>query len=360
VRSTIYDLPTPALLLDLDLFEANLQKMQSAARAAGKRLRPHAKAHKSVDIARRQMELGAVGVCVATLWEMEWMVRARIPVLLTTPVADTVKTDRIAGWVASGAEVQVVVDHPDQVRMYQGSARRAGVRLPVLVDLDIGDHRTGVPCDERAVRLAGDIASSPGLELAGIQAYSVSGSHTEGGQARRDHSARALGEAIRIQSDLISSGFAAATLTGGSTGTWNIDLDIPEFTELQAGSYPLMDVAYQAIIGGDFGPAMRVLATVISVSHADRVTVDGGFKAFATDRPFGPRPLELRGVRWEWAGDEHGLLHLEDPSRPVRLGDKIQFIAPHTDPTVNLYDRIHVFRDDVVEQTWLLKGAGQA
>jgi D-serine deaminase-like pyridoxal phosphate-dependent protein len=117
-----------------------------------------------------------------------------------------------------------------------------------------------------------------------------------------------------------------------------------------------MDVAYQEIVGGDFAPAMRVLATVISANHAGHVTVDAGFKAFATDRPFGPRTLDLTGVRWQWAGDEHGFLHLDDPSRPVRLGDKIQFIAPHTDPTVNLHERIHAFREERVEEIWPLKG----
>ena len=356
VKLSTRDLPTPALLLNLEHFEANILKMQTAVASAGKRLRPHAKAHKCVEIARRQMAAGAVGVSVATLAEIEWMAGRGIPVLLTTPVADTVKTDFIAGLVSTGADIQVVVDHPAQAAMYNRSANGAGVTLKVLLDLDVGDHRTGMPCDERAVQLAKTIASSNNLEFAGIQAYSVSGSHTPGFEARRQHSRRALGQAIEIQRALIASGLDARTLTGGSTGTWNVDLDIPEFTELQAGSYPLMDVAYRKIVGNDFAPAMRVLATVISVNHNDRVTVDAGFKAFATDRPFGPEPLDLSGVRWEWAGDEHGFLHLETPSRPVKLGDKIQFLAPHTDPTVNLHQRIHVIRNDVVEDVWVLKG----
>lgn len=356
VKLSTRDLPTPALLLNLDHFEASIGKMQNAVASAGKRLRPHAKAHKCVEIARRQMNAGAAGVSVATLAEMEWMAGAGFPVLLTTPVADTVKTDIIAGLVSTGADIEVVVDHPAQAAMYAWSASRADVTLKALIDLDVGDHRTGMPCDERAVQLAKTIASSANLDFAGIQAYSVSGSHTPGFDAREKHSRRALGQAIEIQHALIASGLDARTLTGGSTGTWNIDINIPEFTELQAGSYPLMDVAYQKIVGDDFGPAMRVLATVISVNHSDRVTVDAGFKAFATDRPFGPAPLDLTGVRWEWAGDEHGFVHLETPSRSVKLGDKIQFLAPHTDPTVNLHQRIHVMRNDVVEDVWALKG----
>lgn len=158
-----------------------------------------------------------------------------------------------------------------------------------------------------------------------------------------------------VQKQLLAEGLDARILTGGSTGTWDIDSAVPEMTELQAGSYALMDVAYKKIVGAEFAPAMTALATVISCSHPDRVTVDAGFKAFATDRPFGPAPVGLEGVRWEWAGDEHGTLFLENASHPVRLGDRIEFVVPHCDPTVNLYDRIHVCRGDAVEEVWPLK-----
>jgi D-serine deaminase-like pyridoxal phosphate-dependent protein len=356
VSSSYLDLATPALLIDADQFESNLRKMQDAVDAAGKTLRPHAKAHKSVEIALRQMDAGAVGVCVATLPEMHWMHAARIPLLLTTPIADTAKTGSVARLVAAGGDIRVVVDHEVQARLYSESAAAAGIRIPVLMDLDIGDHRTGIPCDERAIRLALAIEQDKHLQFAGLQAYSVSGSHTGGFEQRRAHSVQALAGAITIQKELIGQGLDAVTLTGGSTGTWNIDVEIPEFTELQAGSYPLMDVAYRAIVGDDFPAAMSILATVISASHPDRVTVDAGFKAFATDRPFGPEPIGIRGVRWEWAGDEHGFLHLENPSQPLRIGDKIRFLAPHTDPTANLYTRAYILRGDRVEAVWPLKG----
>jgi D-serine deaminase-like pyridoxal phosphate-dependent protein len=239
--------------------------------------------------------------------------------------------------------------------MYQRSAQQAGVTLTALVDLDIGDHRTGIPCDERAIALARQIEAAPNLRFGGLQAYSVSGSHTEGREARRAHSTRAIGQAVLLQKELSALGLDAGTLSGGSTGTWDIDIAIPEVTELQAGSYPLMDMAYRRLLGEDFALAMTVLATVISANHPDHVTVDAGFKAFATDRPFGPEPLDLRGVRWQWAGDEHGLLYLENPSRSVGPGDRIEFVAPHCDPTVNLYDRIYACRGEEVEQIWPLK-----
>jgi len=349
------DLPTPALLVDLERLESNIRKLQTAVSAAGKHLRPHAKAHKCVEIARLQVAAGAAGVCVATMPEMELMAAAGFHVLLTTPVASTAKTDRVAALARSGARLRVVVDHRDQAALYQDSAARAGVTLDVLVDLDVGDHRTGIPCDERAVELARSVDSSRTLKFVGLQAYSVSASHTEGWEARRNHSRRAMAQATAVQRALLACGLDASTLTGGSTGTWDIDSEIPEMTELQAGSYALMDVAYGRIGGVPFAPAMTVLATVISINHSDRVTVDAGFKAFSTDRPFGPEPVQVAGVRWEWAGDEHGVLHLENPSRRLALGDRIEFVPPHCDPTVNLYDRIYAIRGDEVIAEWPLK-----
>jgi D-serine deaminase-like pyridoxal phosphate-dependent protein len=342
------ELLTPALVVDLDVLEANLTRMQRAVDAAGKTLRPHAKAHKRVEIARRQREAGAVGVCAATVGELEKMVEAGIGVLLTTPVASRVKTDLVAGLAARG-DVAVVVDHARQAAMYAESAARAGVRLPVLVDLDIGDHRTGAPCDERAIALAMAVQESPHLRFAGLQAYSVSGSHTEGWEARRAHSMAALGQAVAIQRELLARGLDATRLTGGSTGTWDIDLTMAEFTELQAGSYPLMDVAYGRIGGVPFEVAMTVMATVVSASHPDRVTVDAGFKAFATDRPFGPEAVGMPGARWQWAGDEHGFL-FADPL--PALGEQISFVAPHVDPTVNLHEKMYACRGEFVVEVW--------
>jgi D-serine deaminase-like pyridoxal phosphate-dependent protein len=161
--------------------------------------------------------------------------------------------------------------------------------------------------------------------------------------------------AIPIQQQLLSEGFDARRLTGGSTGTWEIDLGIPELTELQAGSYALMDVAYRKIGGVPFAPAMTVLATVVSASHETFVTVDAGYKAFATDRPFGPEAAQLNNVRWQWAGDEHGILHFENGPRTLQPGDRVEFLVPHCDPSVNLYDRIFVCRGDNVEAVWPLK-----
>lgn len=227
----VRDLPTPALVVDLDVLEANIATMQAAVDAAGKALRPHAKAHKRVALGQKQVEAGAVGVCAATLGELTTFAEAGFSVLLTTPFATRVKTDRVAA-LAKKRAVSVVVDHLRQVELYAGSAARAGVRLEVLVDLDIGDHRTGIPCDERAITLAESVEASPHLRFGGLQAYSVSGSHTVGKEERRAHSHAALGLAVGVQRELLAKGLDATRLTGGSTGTWDLDLSIPELTEM--------------------------------------------------------------------------------------------------------------------------------
>ena len=347
------DLPTPTLVLDAAMFESNLTRMQIHVTASGKQLRPHAKAHKCVEVARRQLKAGAVGICVATVDEMSWMVRGGLPgVLLTSPLADPAKMARVAAW-NDGHDVMAVADHPTQVELWQSVAETAGVRLSLLADLDVGDHRTGIACGEPAIELARKIDASPHLRFRGVQAYSVSGSHMEDPAARRNHSLQALRPAVETFHEMRRIGLPAEILSGSSTGTWDIDDSVAELTEMQAGSYIFHDMAYSRI-GVDFAPALRVLTTVISANHTDRVTVDAGFKAFSTDRPFAPAPYAREGVRYKFAGDEFGYI-LADGGPLPRLGERVELLPPHIDPTVNLHTRIHVCVGDIVEETWTLK-----
>jgi len=331
-------IPTPALLVDLDLLESNVARMAQRVKKSGKQLRPHAKAHKCVEIARRQIEHGAVGISVATVPEAELMAKHKIPgILLTSPLADPAKIARVA---RTGA--MAVVDHIRQVTWYDLAATQP---IDLLIDLDIGDHRTGARGPEQALEIARAISKSKNLRLRGLQAYSVAGSHGIDLATRRQISADAFQTAAATRDLLAREGFPAGILTGGSTGTWDVDLEIPALTELQAGSYVLMDLAYGRL-GIDFQPAMTILATVVSANHDAFVTVDAGFKAFATDRGYGPEPVHLDAA-YRWAGDEFGFLDIK-----LGLGDRVEFIAPHVDPTVNLYDRIYACRGERVEAVW--------
>jgi 3-hydroxy-D-aspartate aldolase len=334
-------IPTPALLLDSDLLEANLSRMAQAVKRSGKQLRPHAKAHKSPEIARRQIAHGARGISVATVAEAELMAAHAIPgIFLTSPLGDPAKIARIA---ATGA--MAVVDHVRQVEWYEATLRP----IDLLIDLDIGDHRTGASSPAQALEIARAIGKSPNLRLRGLQAYSVSGSHGADVATRKQISQTAFQTAASIRDLLASEGWPTEILTGGSTGSWDVDLDLPDVTELQCGSYVMMDLAYRRI-GIDFEHAMTILATVVSANHDSFVTVDAGFKAFSTDRPFGPEPVHSQ-AEYRWGGDEFGYLDTK-----LALGDRVEFIAPHCDPTVNLYDRIYVCRGETVEAIWPVMG----
>jgi len=347
---TKQQLPTPALLLDLDKFEANLARMAARIKESGKSLRPHAKAHKCVEIAKRQIAAGAIGVCVATVAEAELMAAAGIPgLLLTSPVGDPLKMARI---VKTGA--MVVVDHLQQVAWYNEAAGAAKRKLDVLVDLDVGDHRTGARSPEDAAEIAEAVDQAAHLELRGLQAYSVLGSHAGGLDERKRVSKESFQVASRALGIMLRRGLSTEIVTGGSTGTWEIDTVVADLTELQAGSYVLMDLAYRRE-GLDFANALTVLATVVSANHPGFVTVDAGFKAFATDRGYGPEALDLPGSTYRWGGDEFGYVDL--PDGLPKLGSRLEFIPPHCDPTTNLYDRIYACRGEQVEAVWPVKGA---
>jgi 3-hydroxy-D-aspartate aldolase len=339
--------PTPALLVDLDALGANLRRMAEGVKQSGKNLRPHAKAHKCVEIAKRQIAAGAIGISVATLAEAELMSKAGIPgLLLTSPVADPLKIARI---VQTGA--MVVVDHVRQAEWYEEAAAKVGRTVEILIDLDVGDHRTGACSIEQALEIARAVDRAGHLELRGLQGYSVHGSHAGNFEERKEVSEHAFAEAIETQAALERDGFRADILSGGSTGTWDIDRDLPEVTELQAGSYIFMDLAYRRV-GLDFRQSLTVLATVISANHQGFVTVDAGLKAFSTDRGYGPEAAYLAGVGFRWGGDEFGYLDVNGRTPRPKLGDRIEFIPPHCDPTVNLYDRIHACRGENVEAIW--------
>ena len=322
--------------------------MANRVQQSGKQLRPHAKAHKCAEIAKRQVAAGAIGVCVATVPEAELMCGAGISgLLLTSPLADPRKMARA---VATGATV--VVDHVVQVEWYNAVARSADRVTGVVVDLDVGDHRTGAR-QGQAIEVVKAIDKASHLRFRGLQAYSVCSSHgaTAGERARTSRSA--FESAAATRDALARMGFDSGILSGGSTGTWDIDTQVPEVTELQAGSYVLMDLAYGKL-ELPFRHALTVLSTVVSVNHEDFVTVDAGLKAFSTDRGYGPQARSASGAEYRWAGDEFGFL--DTVSRPS-LGVKIEFIPPHCDPTVNLYDRIYVCRGEAVEASWPVKSS---
>ncbi len=355
-RGTI---PTPALVVDLDAFEANVQKMAEHCRQAKCGFRPHAKTHKCPAIAQRQMAAGAKGICVATVPEAEAMAAAGIRgLLLCSPIVDAGKVGRMVALVSGGADVMLAVGSERQAKLLAEAAEAARVDIPVLVDLDVGDRRTGSLPGEPAVELAKIIGRFKRLHVQGVQAYAGHASHTVGFEKRVETSRTAMLKAVETRKLLERAGFDAKILSGGSTGTYNIDSAIEGVTELQVGSYIFMDVDYRRIGGangqaiyGDFQPSLTVLATVVNATHADRVTVDAGTKAVDTTTANLPQAKNWPGLAYTKAGDEFGALTSEAGKLPA-LGDRLEFIVPHCDPSVNLFDRLYACRGEKVEAIW--------
>jgi len=362
---TKHDLPTPSLLVDLDRLEANIARMADHAKSAGVNLRPHAKTHKCAEIARRQIKAGALGICTATIREAEAMAAEGIGgLLLTSETIGPNKIHRLIRLTRQHPDTMAVVDHPLQAEQLSEAAQATKVQLNIMVDIDPIGRRTGIEPGAKAVELAKKVDQLPNLKLRGVHGYSGASSHVEGFEARKEHSAKVMGPVIESFREMQRAGLPAEIMSGSSTGTYNIDPSFDGMTEMQVGSYVFMDVDYRRIGGQtgqvyeDFQPALTVLATVISKNHEDRATTDAGLKAFATDRKFGPEVVGIRGITYRFGGDEHGVLELESPSREIRLGDKLELLAPHCDPNVNLYDRIFCVRGDEVKEVWKVTARG--
>ena len=361
------ELPTPCLLLDLDLFEANLDKMSRNAKRHSIGLRPHAKTHKCPEIARRQVEAGALGACTATIHEAEVLAAGGIPgLLITSEMVGRNKVERLVALTRRKPDTMSVVDDVAHARQLNDAAEAGGVRLNVLIDIDPMGRRTGTTAGEAAMALAEGILKLSKLNLRGVHSYSGASSHVVGFAERKAHSAEVMAPPIETYQRMKRAGMPVEILTGSSTGTYNIDPSLDEITEMQVGSYVFMDVDYR-IIGGergevydDFAPALTVLTTVMSKRHRDLATLDAGMKAFATDRESVPEVKGISGTRYQFGGDEHGMLQLPNPSREIKLGDRLEFVTPHCDPTVNLYNHLLLRRGEQVEGYWPVAGRGHS
>ncbi|MBL8217443.1 MAG: DSD1 family PLP-dependent enzyme [Bryobacterales bacterium] len=362
----IDDLDTPALLLDLDAFEANVAKMIAYVHAKGRAIRPHAKTHKTAEIAQYLIAHGAVGACAAKISEGIALADAGVTgLLITTAVIGKPKIERAIALAQRRPETIFCVDHPQNAQDLNDAAGAAKLNLNVAIDLCVG-NRTGIACLAPAVALGETISRLPHLTLHGLQAYAGHASHTVGWEQRRQVSLDAMTPAAETRRMLEAKGIPCPWLSGGSTGTYNIDTDIDGITEMQPGSFICMDLDYNRIGGQtsgekytDFQNALFVIATVVSKPRADMAVVDAGFKAFSTDKPYLPQYRDGDSLAYGFAGDEHGRI-TSATGRSVHVGDRLQFIIPHCDPSVNLYDRIFAVRGQQVEAVYRVTARGKS
>jgi 3-hydroxy-D-aspartate aldolase len=358
IASPIADVETPALLVDLDAYERNLDRMVDSLKGHPVRLRAHAKTHKCPIIASHQVSRGAVGICCQTLGEAEAMVFGGVRnILITNQVVSAGKIRRLAA-LSKQADIMVCADDEANLRDLDAAADVFGVRLPVLVEVNIGQNRCGVEPGAPTLALARSIAARRSLRFAGIQAYHGKAQHIyePGQRAKVVDGAVSL---VRQTVDLLRAhGLECERVSGGGTGTYLIEAASGVYNEVQAGSYVFMDADYQRVRGEGptFENALFVLTTVISRSGG-RAVCDAGLKASSLDSGM-PVVQNRPEIPYLSAADEHGMLQLDGDPGSLCVGDQLRLIPGHCDPTVNLYDWYVCIRGGIVEALWPISARG--
>ncbi|HYW23981.1 MAG TPA: DSD1 family PLP-dependent enzyme [Terriglobales bacterium] len=337
----IEDVPTPALVLNVDALDRNLHRMADDCRAAGVALRPHTKTHKSPWVARRQLRLGAAGVCAAKVGEAEVLVQSGIEdVLITTDLVPS--TMERALDLAGLAHVSVVLDSAAMARELGARASRRSVEVDVLLDLHVGQQRTGVEPGPAAVEVATAIAEASGLRLAGLQAYE---GHCQlvfdpEEQRRRAFASYSLMAAARREIE--EAGMRLPWVTTAGTGSYRLAIEDGTATEVQPGSYVVMDSQYARVRPVRFENALFVVSSVVSTNREGRAVVDAGWKTLSSDGG-APAVQNRPEAAYEFAGDEHG--RVAGLGR-LREGDQVWLVPSHCDTTINLHDRYVLVGDD--------------
>jgi D-serine deaminase-like pyridoxal phosphate-dependent protein len=352
----VEDIDTPALVVDLDAFERNLQTLNTSI-AGRVRVRAHAKTHKSPDIARIQVQAGAVGVCCQKVTEAEALVAGGVrDVLVTNELVGAKKIARLAA-LARKAKIGVCVDNAQNV----AALVEGGYLGDVYIELEVGMRRCGVEPGEPAVALARVIAEARGLRFAGLHAYHGRAQHVRGMEERHGQIERAAQHVVHTKRLLEQAGIPCPIVTGAGNGTYMLEVQTGVWDEIQPGSYVFMDRDYAlnewAAPLPRFEHSLFVIASVMSTPGPDRVIVDAGLKASSVDSGM-PGIWQRPGLTYKSASDEHGWVEIGAGAMPPALGEKIWLVPGHCDPTVNLYDWYVCVRRGVVEALWPISARG--
>jgi 3-hydroxy-D-aspartate aldolase len=358
------DVATPSLIIELDAFERNVATLRDRLADAGVRLRAHSKTHKSVDIARYQIEHGgACGICCQKVAEAEVMVAGGIgDVMLSNQVVDRHKIDRLAR-LAGRARILVCVDDPGNVDDLAAAALRHHGMLECLVEIDVGAGRCGVQPGPDALAIAQKIAACDGLKFAGIQAYQGSAQHIRSYAERRSaiESATSMTSATLIQ--LSRNGLECAIVAGAGTGSYYFEAASGIFNEMQCGSYIFMDADYQRVLDeqeqqiSEFENSLFIWTSIMSKTRTDKAVCDAGLKVMSLDSGL-PVVFGRDDLEYIECSDEHGVI--ADPHNSLRLNDRLKLVPGHCDPTCNLHDWYVGIRDGKVECLWPVSARGRA
>lgn len=352
---------TPALIVDIELVKANIDElMRRIKRFPGVSVRPHLKTGKCAEIARMVIDAGAGGICAAKISEAEVFTDAGIrDILITSEFAGQPKLNRFFELLKRNPELKIVTDSAEMAEQLNSLASESRIQQPIniLIDINVGQNRTGVNTSEEVLALAQSIKSLANLKLIGVQGYEGHLQHLA--EPQREEQCRAsmfkLKEAVQL---LRESGFPVPIVTTGGTGTCEICADSEGINEVQPGSFVFMDVAYRQATNGKFANALSVLTTVTSRACSDRAVVDAGMKSLSIDMG-NAEPKNMPGFTYRPAGDEYGIIECKSGTVPLEIGQKLELIPGHIDTTIALFDQYHVIRDGKLEAVWDITGRGK-
>lgn len=361
------DIQTPALVLDLDALERNIQKMGDYAKAHNMRHRAHGKMHKSVDVLKLQMELGgAIGVCCQKVSEAEVFVRGGIKeVLVSNQVRDAAKIDRLAQLPKHGANIIVCVDDVANVADLSAAAQKHGTELGVFVEIDCGAGRCGVTTTPAVVEIAKAVEAADNLSYKGIQAYQGAMQHMDSFADRQAKIDAAVAQVQDAVDALKAEGIETELVSGGGTGSYYFESNSGVYNELQCGSYAFMDADYGRILdekgnridAGEWENAFFILTSVMSHAKADKAICDAGLKAQSVDSGL-PFIFGRDDVEYIKCSDEHGVI--ADPKGALKVNEKLRLVPGHCDPTANVHDWYVGVRGGKVECVWPVSARGKA
>lgn len=353
---TLNDIPTPALVLDVAGMERNIHKMAGFFAEGPCRLRPHFKAHKTPEIAQRQLAAGScTGLTCATVGEAEAASELCDDILIANQVIGGDKLTRVAAIAARGIDVKIAVDSVEGLEQLAKAAEEAQVEVGVLVDVNVGMPRCGVAPGEAAAALARRVSGTANVRLRGVMGYE---GHVVGipEREKRERGARRAMEGLTASVQAIQdAGLSCEIVSAGGTGTYDITGRLPGITEIQAGSYVLMDTAYGKL-DIPFEQAMWVLGTVISRPNPVLCVTDSGHKA-ATEDHGNPSVRDIQGASVMFLSDEHASINIPADS-PIRVGDRLQLVPSHIDPTINLHDVFYALEGGAVVGVWPITARG--
>jgi D-serine deaminase-like pyridoxal phosphate-dependent protein len=359
VGDAISSLDTPSMIVDLDLMESNISKLMSQLLPTGISIRPHLKTTKSAVLARKLVDAGAKGGCVAKLSEAEVMCNLGFTdLLITCEVIGPAKVRRLVELFKRVRTLRIVVDSEVGAKAIEDALAESGVDEPImtLIDLDVGLHRTGIQPGEPVLRLARYLKSCKHLKLIGVQGYEGHLQHVHGREERKNACLESMTILTQTAEALLQDGHNIEVVTTGGTGTAEFCVTVPGVTEVQPGSFLFMDTDYRNAVGSFYSNSLTILSTVLSKQGPKCVTIDAGLKSLTTDS--GLAECKTPGYIYGVLGDEHGSLSWTDAS-DLNVGDRVEMIPSHIDPTINLHDVYYAHRKGVIEEIWAVDGRGK-